>query len=253
MNIIDIVKPITKYAVIVKNPMEVLYHLEKAIYLAKVQRPGPVWLDIPLDVQGSFVEPSKLQGFNLKEAGTVSQSDKKNLKKLVAATIDKLRKSQRPVLYAGNGIRLAGAADRFLKLVDLLKIPVLTSYAGYDLIYSSHPLYFGRAHAFGQRAANFIIQNSDFLLSIGARLDLRTIGFTFKAFARAAYKVIVDIDKNELTKKTFPDCCIGVFSPHKFQVRLDDNYISVHPDTNELVIFDKGLPGQSMGDKIKIE
>ena len=202
LNIIDIVKPITKYAVIVKNPMEVLYHLEKAIYLAKVQRPGPVWLDIPLDVQGSFVEPSKLQGFNLKEVGTVSKSDKKNLKKLVAATIDKLRKSQRPVLYAGNGIRLAGAADRFLKLVDLLKIPVLTSYAGYDLIYSSHPLYFGRAHAFGQRAANFIIQNSDFLLSIGARLDLRTIGFTFKAFARAAYKVIVDIDKNELTKKT---------------------------------------------------
>jgi len=202
LNIIDIIKPITKYAVIVKNPMEVLYHLEKATYLAKSQRPGPVWLDIPLDVQGAFIDPSKLIRFNLKEARSYSKVSRKILKSLVSKTISKLKQSQRPVLYAGNGIRLAGAADSFLKLVDLLKIPVLTSYAGYDLIYSSHPLYFGRAHAFGQRAANFIIQNSDFLLSIGARLDLRTIGFTFKAFARAAYKVIVDIDKNELTKKT---------------------------------------------------
>jgi len=202
LNIIDIIKPITKYAVIVKNPMEVLYHLEKATYLAKSQRPGPVWLDIPLDVQGAFIDPSKLIRFNLKEARSYSKVSRKILKSLVSKTISKLKQSQRPVLYAGNGIRLAGAADSFLKLVDLLKIPVLTSYAGYDLIYSSHPLYFGRAHAFGQRAANFIIQNSDFLLAIGARLDLRTIGFTYEAFARAAYKVMVDVDKYELSKKT---------------------------------------------------
>ena len=202
LNIIDIIKPITKYAVIVKNPMEVLYHLEKATYLAKSQRPGPVWLDIPLDVQGTFIDPSKLIRFNLKEARSYSKVSRKILKSLVSKTISKLKQSQRPVLYAGNGIRLAGAADSFLKLVDLLKIPVLTSYAGYDLIYSSHPLYFGRAHAFGQRAANFIIQNSDFLLAIGARLDLRTIGFTYEAFARAAYKVMVDVDKYELSKKT---------------------------------------------------
>ena len=119
----------------------------------------------------------------------------------ISKTIEHLAKSKRPVLYAGIGIRLAGAEKEFLNLVKLLKIPVLTSYAGYDIIPSDHKYFYGRAHAFGQRAANFILQNSDFLLSIGARLDIRTIGYTYKAFARAAYHVMVDIDKQELDKQ----------------------------------------------------
>lgn len=200
INIVDIVKPITKYAVTVLDPTKIKYHLQKAIFLAKKGRPGPVWLDIPLDVQGSLINLKRLPSFDSSELKPSFQTNRKLLKELVARTINHLNKSYRPVLYAGHGIRLAGARTKFLKLVDLLKIPVLLSYAGYDLLPSNHPYNFGRAHAFGQRAANFIIQNSDFLLSIGARLDIRTIGFTYKAFARAAYKVMVDIDNEEIKK-----------------------------------------------------
>lgn len=200
VNIVDIVKPLTKYAVTITEPNEILYHLQKASYLAKSGRPGPVWIDIPLDVQGWYVYQKNLKKFNPKEIRSDYQTDKRLLRKLVSQTIEKIKKSKRPVLYAGNGIRLAGAAKVFLKLVELLKIPILTSYAGYDLISSSHPYFFGRGHAFGQRAANFILQNSDLLLSIGARFDIRTIGFTYKAFAREAYKIMVDIDMREIKK-----------------------------------------------------
>lgn len=200
VNIVDIVKPLTKYAVTILNPLEIKYHLEKAVYLAKTGRPGPVWIDIPLDVQGSFIETKQLKKFNTVEIKSNYGTDKQKLKELVAQTIYKIKNSKRPVLYVGNGIRLAGAYTLFLKLVDFLKIPVLTSYAGYDLMPSAHSYFFGRGHAFGQRAANFVMQNSDLFLSIGARLDIRTIGFTYKAFARAAYKIMVDIDMKEIKK-----------------------------------------------------
>lgn len=200
INIIDIVKPITKYAKVVMKPEDIKYHLEKAVYLAKTGRPGPVWIDVPLDIQAWQINPSKLKSFNPKEINPEYSTDKILLKKTVKKTLDRLETSKRPVLYVGHGIRLSGAMKEFSNLITLLKIPVLTSYAGYDMIPSSHPYFFGRGHAFGQRAANFILQNSDFFLSIGARLDIRTIGFTYKAFARAAYKVIVDVDKNELEK-----------------------------------------------------
>lgn len=202
INIIDIVKPITKYATTVMNPEDIQYHLEKSVYIAKNGRQGPVWLDIPLDVQGSYIEKEKLRQFNPKEISFEFDNDQKKLKKIVSDIIHRLKQSHRPVLYAGNGIRLAHAHKEFLELVDYLKIPVLTSYAGYDLIPSNHSYFFGRAHAFGQRAANFILQNSDILLVIGARLDIRTIGFTYKAFARGAYKIMVDIDNKEIKKPT---------------------------------------------------
>lgn len=202
INIIDMVTPITKYAVTVTDLNDILYHLEKAWFLAKTGRPGPVWLDIPLDIQGAKVDPLKLRHFKSAEVRPDYETDMKKLEHLVHLTIAKLQHGKRPVLYAGHGIRLSGAYKEFLELVDLLKIPVLTSYVGYDMLPSSHPYFFGRAHSFGQRAANFIIQNSDVLLVIGARLDVLTTGFTYKAFARAAYKVMVDIDKKELHKKT---------------------------------------------------
>ena len=200
VNIVNIVEPLTKYAVTVTEPDEILYHLQKAAYLAKNGRPGPVWIDIPLDVQGWFIFQKDLKKFNPKEIKPGYQTEKKLIKKLVGNTLDKLKNSKRPVLYVGNGIRLAGAEKELLKLVNLLKIPVLTSYAGYDLLPSDHPYFFGRGHAFGQRAANFILQNSDLLISIGARFDIRTIGFTYKAFARNAYKIMVDIDIQEIKK-----------------------------------------------------
>ena len=200
INIIDMVKPVTKYAVTVMNPNDIKYHLEKAVYLATTGRKGPVWVDIPLDVQGSFIDVKKLKSFSPKEVKPEYKTNKKILKRLVIDILKKINQSERPVIYAGNGIRLAGAEKDFLRLVEMLKIPVLTSYVGYDLIPSSHPYYFGRAHALGQRGANFIVQNSDLLLSVGARLDILTIGFTYKAFARNAYKIMVDIDKNEIKK-----------------------------------------------------
>ncbi len=200
VNIIDIVKPLTKYAATIMNPLDVDYELSKATHIAKSGRPGPVWIDIPLDIQGSTIEIEKLKKFESKEIKPDFNTDKKKLSELVSKTIEKIKNSKRPVLYAGNGIRLAGAYKEFLKLVDLLKIPVLTSYAGYDLMPSAHPYFFGRGHAFGQRAGNFVLQNSDLLLSIGARFDIRTIGFTYKAFARAAYKIMVDIDMKEIKK-----------------------------------------------------
>lgn len=200
VNIIDLVRPITKYAVIVMDPNDILYHLEKAWYLAKSGRPGPVWLDIPSDVQGMTVDEKKLRHFDPKEIKINYETNTKKLKDLVFKSLEKLRMSQRPVLYAGNGIRLSGAYKEFLELSELLKIPVLTSYVGYDLLSSNSSYFFGRAHALGQRAANFIVQNSDFLLSIGARLDILTVGFNYKAFARAAYHVMVDIDKKEIDK-----------------------------------------------------
>lgn len=200
INIVDIVKPITKYAVTVVDPSDIRYELDKAVHLAKSGRMGPVWLDIPLDVQGTFIEEKKLRQFDTSELESSYMTDKKMIRGLVKQAVDKLKTAKRPVIYAGNGIRLAGANDSFIKLVNQLEIPVLLSYAGYDLLPSSHPYNFGRAHAFGQRGANFILQNSDSLLSIGARLDIRTTGFSYKAFARGAYRIMVDIDKQELEK-----------------------------------------------------
>jgi len=158
VNIVDIVKPLTKYAVTIMDPLEIDYQLNKSVYIAKSGRPGPVWIDIPLDIQGSTIETNHLKKFNPQEVKLDFNTDKKRLKELVAKTIDKIRDSKRPVLYAGNGIRLAGTYKQFLSLVDLLKIPVLTSYAGYDLLPSNHRYFFGRGHAFGQRAGNFVLQ-----------------------------------------------------------------------------------------------
>ncbi|MFA6569634.1 MAG: thiamine pyrophosphate-binding protein [Bacteroidota bacterium] len=200
INIIDMVKPVTKYAVTIMNPNDVRYHLEKALFLAKSGRQGPVWLDIPIDVQGVHVDRNKLRRFKESEVTIPFEKNPKKLTEIVLQILTKLKSSKRPVIYAGNGIRLSGAVKEFLNLISLMKIPVLSSYAGYDIIPSSHPQYFGRAHTLGQRAANFIIQNCDLLISIGARLDIRTIGFSYKSFARDAYKVTVDIDRSELKK-----------------------------------------------------
>ena len=210
INIVDIVKPITKYAVTVMDPLDIKYHLEKAVYLAKEGRPGPVWIDIPLDVQGSYVDEKKLKTFDPKEIKVDYETDKKKLKKLVSIVIEKLKKSERPVLYIGNGVRLAHASKELLDLIRMMKIPVLTAFAGYDLVSTDNPYYMGRPGTLGQRTGNFVIQNSDLLLSIGTRMNIRAIGYNFKAYARKAFKIIVDIDKKELNKKTIkPDLSIN--------------------------------------------
>jgi acetolactate synthase-1/2/3 large subunit len=199
LDIVSIVKTITKYAVTVTDPGSIRYHLEKAVYVAKGGRPGPVWIDIPLDVQAAQVEPPALRAF---DPGTEIRSKPKHaeLTKPAAETILLLNAAKRPVLLAGNGVRLAGAEKAFLQLVSLLGIPVLTTWMGADLLWDEHPLFFGKPGTVASRGANFALQNADAVLSIGARLDFAVTGFDQSQFARAARKIIVDVDAAEIRK-----------------------------------------------------
>ena len=195
LDIISVVKPITKYAALVDDPMMIRYHIERALYEATSGRKGPVWLDIPLDVQATMIDEEALVGFDPPE-----QTQNPNLESDVLKLIDTLNRSERPVVLAGNGIRMANAIPEFEELCELIHIPVLTSWNGIDLIEEENPLYYGRPGGLGHRYANFLQQNSDFFLSIGARQNLLQTGYNFDGFARAAYKVMVDIDEAELHK-----------------------------------------------------
>jgi acetolactate synthase-1/2/3 large subunit len=195
VDIVSIVRPITKYAALVDDPAKIRYHIERALYEATHGRKGPVWLDIPLDVQATMIDENNLEGFTPE----LEKKDEK-LEKSVLEIIDLINNSERPVLLAGNGIRSAGAIDGFKELINRLGIPVLTTWNGIDLISEDNPLYFGRPGGLGHRYANFIQQNSDLFLSIGARLNLLQTGYNFDGFAREAKKIVVDIDNAELHK-----------------------------------------------------
>lgn len=200
----NIVKPITKYAVTVRDPKMIRYHLEKAVYIARHGRPGPVWLDIPLDIQAASVEPGELRAFNPEEVST-SPSEGRGLdNNLFRRLIGMILESKRPVVIAGNGIRHGGDTTLFLETVEHLGIPVLMTWKGCDLMDDEHPLFFGRPGVLAQRGANFIQQNSDLVIAVGARLDFGQIGYASQTFARGAKKVIVDIDPLELDKFSFP-------------------------------------------------
>ncbi len=207
VDIVSMVKPIIKYAVTILEPETIRYHLEKAVYLARSGRPGPVWIDIPLDVQAAMIDETKLKGFHHSEPAL--KENKKQLERLVDKSIQLFNAAQRPVILAGNGIRLSGALKDFLDLIERLKIPVLTTWKAMDYLAEDHGLFFGRPGSVGQRGANFIQQNSDFIMAIGARLDLPQVGYNYRNFARAAKKVIVDIDPTEIKKlKMDIDVCI---------------------------------------------
>ncbi|MCM2267879.1 MAG: thiamine pyrophosphate-binding protein [Elusimicrobiales bacterium] len=193
--IVSMVKPVTKYAVTVTDPATIRYHLEKAVYLARSGRRGPVWLDIPLDTQGAQINPAKLKGFKPPRPASPASVRAAALK-----TLAMLGKARRPVILAGAGIRMAKALPQFLKLARRLKVPVLTTWRAADFLGDTDPLYFGRPGSIAGRAANFIQQNSDFILVLGARLDLPQIGHNFNLFARGAKKVVVDIDRAEIEK-----------------------------------------------------
>lgn len=208
INIIDIVKPVTKYAVMIKNPNEIKYHLKKAIYIATHGRPGPVWIDIPLDVQSTYIK-KKLIDYNFKEDET--KFDKTELRKKIKKVLDLLKKSKRPLFLAGQGIRIASAKKEFMKFIEVAKIPVLTSFCGFDLISSDHPFYVGRPGTLGTRFGNFNLRNADLLLSVGSRNNIRQTGYNYRDFAKNAKKIIIDIDTAELEKPTIkPD--IAIFS-----------------------------------------
>lgn len=199
IDIISIVKPITKYAITITSPLDIKFHLEKAYYLCRTGRPGPVWIDIPLDIQAAQIDPSSLVGY-IPETKINEIEEKQRISDLVSQTIALLRQAKRPIIWAGNGVRLAEAQDEFIALVEKLNIPVLLTWLGLDMLPQDHPLFVGRPGSVAPRGANFALQNSDFLLTIGARLDMGSTGYSHHNLARQARKVIVDVDQNEIKK-----------------------------------------------------
>ncbi|WP_454885657.1 thiamine pyrophosphate-binding protein [Sphingomonas oryzagri] len=201
IDIEPMVRPVTKYAVMVTDPRSIRYHLEKALYLATSGRPGPVWLDIPLDVQSARIDlDDLLPGFDpaeLDEPWTHADFDA-----VAKDVMAKLKAAKRPVVFAGGGVRLSGAYDQFLQLIDRLGIPVVTGWNAHDVLWNAHPLYAGKPGTIGDRAGNMVTQSADFLLILGSRLNIRQVSYNWKTFAREAYKVWVDIDPIELRKPT---------------------------------------------------
>ena len=203
----DITKSVSsmcKYAKMIEDPMEIRYELEKAYYIAMHGRRGPVWIDIPVNYQGAIIETDDLKGY---EDTTASIPEKRLLPPAVTDVqirnvISKLKEAKRPVLYAGNGIRLSEGYEVFRKCVEMLNIPVVTCWDSIDAIEDEHPLYTGRGGIMGDRAGNFAVQNSDFVLAVGNRLSIRQVGYNFKTWAREAYVVMVDADAAELKKTT---------------------------------------------------
>ncbi len=202
IDIVRMVAGITKYAVTVTDPETIRYHLEKAVYLAKHGRPGPVWIDIPLDIQALPIDPERQRGYEGDE--TFLPFDIKQFEEQVDCVVRCFNQAERPVILAGNGIRLAGALPEFHEIIDILQAPVLTTWKAIDFLEETHPQFVGRPGAVGQRGANFTQQNSDFLLVIGARLDAGQTGYNHRNFARAARKVVVDIDAAEINKMDMP-------------------------------------------------
>jgi acetolactate synthase-1/2/3 large subunit len=210
-NIVETVKHMTKYAVQVNDPKDIKYHLDIACKLATSQRPGPVWLDIPLNVQSADINPDELIGNN-------SVEDTEQIKchnDILDRVAEKLNKSKKPLLIVGNGIRLSGGIDQLKKFISKIKIPVISAVNGNDLINDDYEGYAGRFGTHAQICANNLISEADLVLSIGSRLYVRQTGYNFKGFAENACKIYVDVDINELNKPTlYPD--IPVHSDAKF-------------------------------------
>ena len=199
----DIVKsadPMTKYAVMIEDPQTIRYHLERAWHLATTGRPGPVWLDIPVNYQGMQIETDNLVGYDATEDDALFPPEIEQ--ETMDAVIEMIRKAERPVIYAGSGIRHAHAYEIFREVIEKLGVPVVTYWNAIDLIEDVHPLYVGRGGNMGDRAGNFAVQNSDLVLAIGTRLSIRQVGYNYQSWARCAKVIMVDIDRAELRKHT---------------------------------------------------
>jgi len=200
VDIVSLVRPITKYAATVRDPAEIKLHLEEALYCCRAGRPGPVWLDIPLDVQGALIDVAGLGDREPDLSAKVGAA----VADWVSSTVGLIAGARRPVVLAGNGIRSAGATGDFVKWADSAGIPILTTWKAADLLPEDHPLYVGRPGSIGQRGANFALQNADLLIALGARMDLAQVGFDYPGFAPRARKVVVDVDGSEIAKLGFP-------------------------------------------------
>lgn len=212
VDIIPMVKGITKYAASINEPKTIGYHIEKAVFLAKSGRPGPVWIDIPVDVQGSLLDPSSLDPFD--DNNKADLFDRAKARDQADNILGKLLEAERPILLGGTGVRLAEADDLFLEFAEKVQIPVATAWT-HDLIPSGHPLFVGRQGTIGTRSGNFCVQNADFVLILGSRLCIRQISYNWQSFARAAVTAQVDIDPAELDKPTYR-AAIPVHSDARF-------------------------------------
>ncbi len=202
-NIIEIIRPITKYAVTITDPQTIRYHVEKAFHLATTGRPGPVWIDVPLDIQNKLINPEELAGYTPEATQPCAPH---MLNGLVGECIEMLGQAKRPVLIFGYGVRLAGAEDSLRELVRRLRIPCVSSWTTSDILPTSDENYVGRSGIMGDRAGNFAVQNADLVLIVGSRMSIPQVGYNYKLFARAAKKIMVDIDEVELKKPSLrPD------------------------------------------------
>ena len=192
-DIINMVKPFTKYAVMVREPNEIKYHLEKAYHICAEGRPGPVWLDIPANIQNAEINEKKLKSY-YPEKNIINKS---NLNKKIKKVADLFLKYDRPVLHIGHGVKISNGVKYLRKIIDKYHIPVALTWNASDLIESNHPSYIGRPGAFAERGSNFIIQNCNLYVSVGTRLPFMVTGYNSKDFARKAKKIMVDIDKKE--------------------------------------------------------
>jgi acetolactate synthase-1/2/3 large subunit len=250
VDIVAMAKPVVKYSTTLKDPKHIREVMDKAVFLATSGRPGPVWVDIPIDMQGAKIAPELLKPWDKNLAELAQDLDvpaNTKLELLTAASavldsdlntiLDKLLSSHRPVVYAGTGVRTSGSHKEFLQLVERLGIPVVTSFNAYDTLTNDHALYAGHPGMVGDRAGNFAVQNADFVLVLGSRLNIRMISYNFKNFASRAYKVMVDIDRAELDKPTLTiDLKVQSDLKSFIQAMLDktNNYIVPTTHTNYL-------------------
>jgi len=243
VDIVSMVKPITKYAVTVKDPSEIKEIMDKAIYFLSNGRPGPVWVDVPIDIQGSLIDPNKLKGFDgniRKLINDPAVSDNTKLELLTKSNLndktfhiifEKLRKSTRPVILAGTGVSISKMNKQFLQLIKKLKIPVVTGWNAHDLLSNKNDYYAGKPGTVGDRPGNFTVQNSDLLIVLGCRLNIRQISYNWKDFAPKAFKIMIDIDQAELDKPTLKidykiKTDLKIFIPLFIKKIQDLNYVS---------------------------
>ena len=208
VDIVRMVGGITKSAVTVQDPQRIRYEVEKAYHLAVTGRPGPTWVDVPIDIQGAQIDPETQVGFDPAVDATAALATEAGgafgaaLDDLVDEMLKRLAEAERPCIMPGTGVRISGAADRFLKIAARLGAPVATAFNAHDVMADDNPLFVGQPGTVGDRAGNFAVQNCDFLLVLGCRLNIRQISYNWDSFARAAFKVMVDIDEAELAKPT---------------------------------------------------
>ena len=216
VDIVSMAKPVVKYATTLHNPKDIRRVMDYAVFLATNGRPGPVWIDVPVDVSSTQIDPTELEGWDgnideLLNSPDITANTALELQELrvshgfdkdIEIIIDKLKSAKRPVLFAGAGVRISGQYENFVKLVDQLGIPVVSGWNAHDVVPNSNPYYAGRPGTVGDRAGNFTVQNADLLIVLGSRLNIRQVSYNHKNFANRAFKIQVDVDRAELDKPT---------------------------------------------------